>query len=245
MKTENYIEQAIVQLLSIQIRAGRKFADLRTLVQKCLEEASLMANMKPQYRGLDIHKLGSVLRSWHKEAQYLTFDGLPRPLKTSGRSSLKTLIKKFYPAERFEIVFDRLLDAKLIKSSGRDEWVPSGRTARISQVSAETLEHLSEGIARYVETVTRNVTAKTEQDVLFERSCKVTKLPASQVEAFRNFVGQQALAFILAMDDWLESRVANNKNENPGQCTAGVYTFAYVATNDEERQSRENISSTS
>lgn len=235
MKTEQYIEQAIVQLLSLHIKAGHSIAEVDALVRKCVREAKITAKSGPRHRGLDIHRLGSVLRTWHKEAQYLTFDGTPRPLKGDGRYSLKTLVRKFYPSETFEAVFERLLEAKLIQRYGSDQWVPSEQTARISQLSLETLEHLSEGIARYTETVTRNVTAKSDQDVLFERSAKVTGLPVSEINAFRQYVGQQALAFIIAIDDWLESRSVTTLKSKARRCTAGVYTFAYIAAEGEKR----------
>ena len=231
MKTEQYIEQAIVQLLCLQINAGHSAAKVKGLLRRCVEEANKTAESGRRNRGLDINRLGSVLRTWHRETAYLTFDGMPRPLETKGRSSLKSLIRKFYPKERFEVVFERMLEAKLIKSCGNSQWLPSGQTARISQQSLETLEHLSEGIARYVETVTRNVTAKNEGDVLFERSAKVTGLPASEFNAFREYVNQQALAFVIAVDDWLETRSASTKNSEEQRLTAGIYTFAYVAAN--------------
>jgi hypothetical protein len=106
------------------------------------------------------------------------------------------------------------------------------------RLSFETLEHLSEGIARYVETVTKNVTAKSDQEVLFERSCKVRGLPASELNAFREFVGQQAQVFIIGIDDWLEGRSATAKHSNSRLCTAGVYTFAYIAENTKTPKSR-------
>ena len=218
-----------MQLLALKLRAGTSPAQLQRFANECVDRANRTTKQASGYRGLDIHRLGSVLRSWHRETKYLTHDGLPRPLKAAGKVSLKSLVRRFYPSERFEIVFDRLVETKLIKRSGIDEWVPTGRTARIPQLSHETLEHLSEGVARYVETVTRNVTAKREQDVLFERSCKVTRLPASEFNAFREYVGQQALSFLTAVDDWLESRNSTTKRSKVAIRTAGVYTFAYIA----------------
>lgn len=235
MKAEQYIEQAIIQLLSLELKSGHSLVEVKALVRRCLVEASLTAKLGSRHRGLDIHRLGSVLRTWHKETPYLTFDGRPRPLKPTGRSSLKSLVRKFYPSERFEVVFARLIEAKLIRSCGEDQWEPSGQTARISQLSLETLEHLSEGIVRYVQTVTRNVTAESERDVLFERSAKVTNLPTSELDAYREYVGQQALAFIIAIDDWLESRGVSSKKSDAQRCTAGIYTFAYVVTDGEVR----------
>jgi hypothetical protein len=228
MKSEHYIEQAVVQLLSLKLRAGTTRAQLRQFVAKCLEQASRSTTTIPNQRGLDIHRLGSVLRSWHKEAKYLTPDGLPRPLKADGRLGLKTLVRRFYHDVDYETVFERLVETRLICRADRDTWIPTGRTARIPQLSHETLEHLSEGVVRYVETVTGNVTAGQEEDVLFERSCKVTKLPTNEFGAFRDYVSQQALAFLTAVDDWLESRNVRGKSGGKSVSTAGVYTFAYM-----------------
>jgi hypothetical protein len=229
--SDRYLEQAIIQLLSLKIQAGGSVSALREFSQKCIDQAIRTSKRSTAHRGLDIHRLGSVLRTWHKETQYLTFDGLPRPLKKEGQSSLKTLVKTHYPEKKFRVVFERLRESNLIKRHGDAEWVPSGRTARISQATLETLEHLSEGIARYVATVTRNVSAKREQDVLFERSCKVTALPVSEINAFREYVGQQALAFIVSIDDWLEGRSTDTAAPKTQRYTAGVYTFAYAAAN--------------
>lgn len=228
VKTERYIEQAMVQLFGLKIQAGASKADLMLISENCIKQALRTNKTVNRYRGLDIHRLGSVLRSWHKDTKYLASDGLPRPLLATGRNSLRSLVRVHYPAERFEVVFERLLDTRLIKPSPSGGWVPSGRTARITQLSHETLEHLAEGVSRYVETVTRNVTTKNEKRVLFERSCKVTRLPKKEFDAFRDFVGQQALAFLTAVDDWLEGRNQPADKRGSNLCTAGVYTFAYV-----------------
>lgn len=230
-KNESYIEQAIVQLLAQKIRAGDSLTEVRAMVKICLEEAVISAGKRPKSRGLGIHRLGSILRTWHTEAPYLTYDGLPRPLPTEGRLSLSSLIRRYYASDRLNPVFKRLLDAKLIRRHGNDEWMPVGRTARIAQVTPESLEHVSQGIARYVQTVNRNVTAKHEQDLLFERSCQVNNLPASEFNSFRDYVGQQAIAFLTSVDDWLENRSKASKKSAARHCTAGVHTFAFMIEN--------------
>ena len=235
MKSDLYVEEAVVQLLALKLRSGSTFAEVEEFVKDCLAKVDSMKLDSPSYRGLDIHRLGSVLRSWHRESKYLTFDGLPRPLPLQGRASLKTLVRTYYPKTKFETVFKRLAETNLIKRTEANEWLPSSKTARISQLSHETLEHLSEGVARYVETVTRNVTAQREQDVLFERSCKVTRLPAAEFNAFREYVGNQALAFLTAVDDWLEGRNTRPSTTQRALCTAGVYTFAYLTGEGDPR----------
>jgi len=228
VNTDRYVEEAIVQLLGLKAQTGTSASALRKFAQSCGAQAIRANKGATSYQGLDIHRLGSVLRAWHKQTAYLTPQGLPRPLMVKGPTSLRTLVTRFYPAKKFNLVFKRLVETRLIQQVGDAVWAPSGRTARITQLSHETLEHLAEGVSRYVETVTRNVTAANEKNVLFERSCKVTRLPVAEFSAFREYVDQQALCFLTAVDDWLEGRNKSLGKTKGKLCTAGVYTFAYV-----------------
>jgi hypothetical protein len=227
MRADNYVREAVAQLFTLKARTGSG-ADLKQFANRCITDANRKLLRARRGHGLDIHRLGSVLRAWHTEARYLSDDGAPRALKRAGRNSLKSLIQIYYRPNKVSLVFSRLRAAKLIRRSGRERWLPTGKHARISQLSFETLEHLSEGVARYVETVTNTVTATRSQDVLFERSCKVTRLPSKEYGAFRNYVHEQAIAFITAIDDWLESRNVPPERTTKGLRTAGVYTFAYI-----------------
>jgi hypothetical protein len=86
--------------------------------------------------------------------------------------------------------------------------------------------------------VTANVTAKSDAAVLFERSCKVTRIPTKEFQAFRKFVAEQAIAFITAIDDWLEARAKNDTTGESPRTTAGVYTFAYFDRNANVRKAQ-------
>jgi hypothetical protein len=228
MRSESYIREAIIQLLSLRLRSGSSVKQLEEFVASCIRDASKSVKTADRHQGLDIHRLGSILRTWHTETKFLNKDGLPRPLQRSGRNSMRSLITAYYPSSKADLVFKRLRATGLIKANRRAGWLPTGRHARISQLSFETLEHLSEGVARYVETVINNVTTTNDREVLFERSCKVTRLPSGQFESFRDYVGEQAIAFITAIDDWLESRNAPSDSKASNHRTAGVYTFAYI-----------------
>jgi hypothetical protein len=227
MKTETYVEEAIVQLLSLKLRAGSTLDEVKSFASKCIDIAGKNVEHTTKTHGLDIHRLGSVLRAWHTETRFLDENGAPKPMKKKGRNSLEALVRLYYPVKMHTAVLQRLRAASLIKRSSRDTWLPTGQHARISQLSYETLEHLSEGVARYVETVTGNVTAKNQNAVLFERSCKVTRLPQHEIKYFRAYVAEQATAFITAIDDWLESRNAPSTSRKRLK-TAGLYAFAYA-----------------
>jgi hypothetical protein len=237
-KSEHYAREAIVRLFTLQLRAGSTVEKLRGLAHSCISAASNEASGAPATQGLDMSRLGSVLRTWHKETQYLTRAGLPRSLRVEGKFGLRSLVATYYPRGRFAAVFAKLKEARLIEGRSGERWAPTARHARISELSQETLTHLSEGVARFVETVTQNASVATKEDLLFERCCKVTSLPYSEVSAFREFVRQQAFTFLLSVDDWLESKVAKRPKSRAETCAAGVFTFAYVDDASTEKQRR-------
>jgi hypothetical protein len=227
-ESERYAREAITQLFGLQIRAGTSIRALRKLVEESLAIASKNVSGAKLEKGLDLHRLGSVLRTWHKQTRYLTREGLPRGLGLDGKFGLRSLIRIYYPRGKVEAVFLKLKRTGLIEERKGNRWAPTARHARISELTQETLAHLSEGVARFVETVTQNAAASTKDDLLFERSCKVTRLPRSDASAFREFARQQAFTFLIAVDDWLESRVARHQKARKETCTAGVFTFAYI-----------------
>ena len=227
-ESERYAREAITQLFGLQLRAGSSARALRKLVADCLTAASKDSAGAKLGKSLDLHRLGSVLRSWHRESQFLTRDGLPRSLNLDGKFGLRSLIGLHYERGKIEAVFSKLKQSGLIEERRGDRWAPTAKHARISELTHETLAHVSEGVARFIETVTQNAAASTKDDLLFERSCKVTRLPRSDASAFREFARQQAFTFLIAIDDWLESRVARNKSRRKENCTAGVFTFAYI-----------------
>lgn len=232
---EHYVREAITRLFGLQIRAGTTTKALRELAASCIAVASSELTQTKGDKGLDIHRLGSVLRTWHKETPYLTREGLPRDLEVTGKFGLRSLIRTHYPSRKFEAVFTKLKKTGLIEERGAERWAPTAKHARISELSLETLAHLSEGVARFVETVTQNVAAASKDDLLFERSCKVSKLPRSDAPAFREFVRQQAFTFLIAVDDWLETRVAKGSKSRARTCTAGVFTFAFIEDGSQKK----------
>jgi hypothetical protein len=216
--------------MDLVLRAGTTPSELRAISVECVQRATdeLAHNRKQQ--GLDIHRLASILRSWHRETRYLTADGHPSPLLLGGKVGLRSLIGAYYPRSKIGVVFSTLKRAGLVKRHGHNRWVPTEGHVRMATDSQETLDHVSEGVTRFLETVANNVNARSKRDLLFEQSCKVRHLPTSASGPFRAFVRQQAIAFLTAVDDWLEARVENGarKRSKPKTCSAGVFTFAYI-----------------
>jgi hypothetical protein len=174
------------------------------------------------------------LRTWPK---YLSSDGFPRPLRVEGRNGLRALVSQYFP-QSGDRILSALRAAGLIKEVSKGLWAPTAKHAVFPLLNAELLDHLAEGVSRLVETVISNVTTQRKEDVLFERSAKVRKFPVSAAPEFREFVKCQAMAFLGAVDDWMEAREESAKGTRGKKCTAGVFTFAFMdkITNNRRRE---------
>ena len=237
-ESDRFLRQALVGFMGLILRTGASLSELRAITSECALLAAEDAALKGKQQGLDIHRLASILRSWHRETRYLASDGRPSPLPLGGKSGLRALVSVYYPKSKIATVLATLKRAGLIKRHGQSHWLPTEAHVRMATDSQETLDHVSEGVSRFLETVVNNVNAKTKRDLLFEQSCKVRHLPTSNAAAFRVFVRQQALAFLTAVDDWLEARAVTKNQVRVGSRTssAGVFTFAYI---DPVRKARE------
>jgi hypothetical protein len=228
--SDRFLRQALVGLLGLKLRSGATLDEVRRLVIDCLELVGSDSKLNDRGRVLDIHRLASVLRAWHKETHYLSTDGSPLPLPLNGKLGLNRLIGTYYPEANIALAFKTLKRAELIRRHSRNSWVPTQGHVQIAENSQVTLDYVSEGVSRFLQTVLNNVNSRTKSKLLFEQSCKVRRLPTSRAPAFRVFVRQQAIAFLTAVDDWLEARVEppRKKGRTSKLSAAGVFTFAYL-----------------
>jgi hypothetical protein len=223
------IREAIVQLFALQLSSGTTIDELRLFALECVDSASKKGIMVTQdANDSDVQTIGSLLRTWHRETRYLTKDGSPRPLGLNGKNGLRNLVCKYFNPTKVDVVVQGLRKSGLIKSTSQKKWLPTGKYGVVPMISQELLAHLAEGVSRYVETVTRNVTTRQKGNTLFERSSKVRAFPVSAASDFRALVDQQAIAFLAVVDDWLEARVEEASKSRSKKCTAGVFAFAFL-----------------
>ena len=223
------IQEVLVHLFRILLCSGKNPAEVRAYAFSCIEAARReFKQLSLPGEGGDAQDFGSILRTWHKSAKYLSADGHPRALPLAGKYGLRGLIGTYFPKSQNQTVFSKLRAAGLIRENERGLWVPTEKYAVFPLLDSELLGHLSEGVSRLVETVISNVTAERKEDILFERSAKVRRFPANESSAFREFVKNQAIAFLAAVDDWMEAREEAASGSRAKKCTAGVFTFAFM-----------------
>lgn len=228
-KADAVLREAVIQLLSLRMRSNSSPKALRLFAESCVHAASLRGQVSKQaVAQADVHHIGSVLRAWHRETRYLTDDGFPKPLTFAGKNGLRQLVIRFCPEMRPDSVLSTLTSANLIGKTSNGRWIPNARFGVMPRFSNEVYEHIADGVSRFVETVTQNVSRPKGEDPLFERSAKVRRFPVSDAAEFRKFVNQQATTFLCAVDDWLEARAESRGKSRAKKCNAGVFAFAFM-----------------
>lgn len=224
--TQCAIREILVRLLTIQLLAGVSRKDVANSVLACIDDACRLAR-KSEAGGSDAQNIGNVLRTWHRQSDFLTKDGLPKALPLMGKFGLTALIRIHFPRGQIRPILLALQRARLIRKTPKGRWKPTSRYAVFPTLSGELLAHLSEGVSRFIETMTRNVNLDSKDRALFERSAKVRKFPVALEAQFREFTREQATAFLNAVDDWMEAK-AESFSHRGRTCTAGVFTFAFM-----------------
>jgi hypothetical protein len=227
-ETELFVRSAITRMLGLKLLSGSSVQELRDFLDECIGEAVSLHSARDSNSAFDLISIAGIVRSWHTETEFLKPDGMPKPLTPEGRSGLKKLVSMHFPTSLFTPVFATLRRNGLIKKHGGRAWVQTERHAGVPKATAEMLRHLAEGVARLAETVMRNTHTAKKEDLLFERSCKVFHLPASEAGAFREYMQKQGVAFIMAADDWLETRTLQTAGPRKSTCAAGAYAFAFI-----------------
>lgn len=226
---DQLVKGALVQLLGLQMRSGTPQNELQSFARECVDDAARIVGIESSgvEEMFDAQDYGSVLRTWHREAKYLSAEGFPRPLAMNGKFGLRRLIERYYPRDHYQRVLQCLQKAGLVRRHRDGKWRPSKKFAVFPRLNDALLVHVAEGVSKLVQTVTQNVTSQ-RKDVLFERSALVRAFPIDAGPAFREFVNSQASAFLSTVDDWLEARSAGSKARGKKTCTAGVFSFAFI-----------------
>jgi hypothetical protein len=222
------IQRAVVTMLHLKLRSGSTPIELKRFVAACVSHA--ISSHKPSKQGqmIWLYQIARVLRTWHLETRYLTESGQPRPLMLSGSNGLRSLIRSNFPQQRVNLVLETMRRNGLIRRRKTGYWIPTSRYARTPRPTVELLSHFAEGVSRFAETVGKNTATRRKGDLLLERAAQVSDLPRKDAKEFRKFVQAQGMAFLTAVDDWLESRSHAKPRRRDDVCNAGVFTFAFI-----------------
>ena len=175
-----------------------------------------------------------LLRLWTRDGRYITRDAKPRPLSLErGKPNLVSLIASLDDSVDPYSIVGSMRSVGLLRKLPNGKYVPTAESVKIDSLHPLAIEHVAKSLIRLVATVCRNTDPNREAVPLIERYAYVPDLSKAESEAFAEFTRTQGMAYLEAVDDWLEQRRSrrlktNGRRNAPGGITAGVHLVAYL-----------------
>ena len=229
----------VKSILDFLIRSGMT----RTKVEEMLAKSLLQMSRRSGSSDSSLresHYVGNgdvsaeVIRIWHRDGRFLDGEARPRPLQLNrGSKSLGALVKKLDPSVNHMHSIRVMRAVGLIRRLPDGRYVPTAESVKIDHLHPLAIEHIAKSVVRLVTTVSRNTDPTHQSMPLIERYAYVPDLSASEAIAFAEFSRRQGMAYLEAVDDWLEQRRARRLPKGRSLkmrkgMAAGVHLFAYL-----------------
>lgn len=226
-------------IIEFMARIGIPEKDIRSSFEKGLARIRVTVNTvdtsgaDAKYRP-DGDVSAYLLRLWFRDQRFLDSVKLaPRPLPLlRGRNNLRSLISSLDPKVDPVEVLKAMKAARLIRRVANGRYLPTDDGAIFSSLHPWAIEHTAQSVIRLVSTVYRNASGATGEPPLLERYSYVPDLDPMNRRAFAEFTRLQGLAYLQAVDDWLEqSRVRSPRHALRTRAkgiTAGVHLITYL-----------------
>ncbi len=180
-----------------------------------------------------------LLRVWHRDSRFIDQEARPRPLAlTGGRNSLRSLVAKIDPAIDPDAALRSMKKAGLIRRMPNGRYLPTSESAIVDQLHPLLVEHVTRLVSRLISTVGRNTDPSGKSLSLIDRHAYTIDLDSAERKAFSEFTRSRGMAYLEAIDDWLEQRRVSraspsvSKRKTSKGIAAGVYLFAYLGDDE-------------
>lgn len=231
-------------VVEFMVRAGASEAAINEAFRMGLENSrDRLRDCGEEYQDGSYLQNGDVsadlLRAWHRESRLISgFDASPRPLHLKkGRNSIRALILSLHKKADVESIIRFLKDAKLIVRLSDGRYVPAEEAGAITQDDSFVVEHLVKSVTRLFCTMRRNTSRTGRREPLIERYAYVSDLDPGDRKAFAEFTRDQGVAYLQAVDDWMEQRrlrrVRKVGRQKKQGVVAGVQVVAYLGDGHE------------
>jgi hypothetical protein len=174
-----------------------------------------------------------LLRLWHRDSRCIgDDDAMPLALHVyKGRTSVRSLVRSLDPKANVSSVLSFLRSNGLVRRLSDGRYKPTADAATISRSDPVVGEHLARSVVRLLNTVRRNTAVNRGNPPLIERYAYVSNLDRNAINGFAEFTKSQGLAYLKAVDDWMEQRrvprLTNSSKAKRG-VVAGVQVIAYL-----------------
>lgn len=233
------MKNLVQSVLGFLVKSGMSAAEVRSILSECLPQDGA-AKMASPSASKDPHRVGNgnvsaeVMRIWHRDSRFLDREANPRPLQLNrGSTCLVALIRRLDPAGDPMRSIGVMRSVGLIRRLSDGRYVPTAESVKIDHLHPLAIEHIAKSVVRLVTTVCRNTDPGRQAIPLVERYAYAPDMSKKEAVAFADFTRTQGMAYLEAVDDWLEQRRVKRKAASGGRLkgtsvAAGVHLFAYM-----------------
>jgi len=248
------MRKLVKSILEFLIKSGMKSTDVQQVFFECLSEvmtSDVETNTAQDHRFVGNGNVSAeVIRIWHRDGRFLDREARPKPLRlTRGPRSLGALVRKLDPNADHKQSIRTMRAVGLIRRLPDGRYIPTAESVTIDHLHPLAIEHVAKSVVRLVSTVCRNTDPSRKSMPLIERYAYVPDLSRSEATAFAEFTRSQGMAYLEAVDDWLERRRSrrlpkSRRHAEGDGIAAGVHTFAYLGDKGAPTSSKINWSAT-
>jgi len=244
--SEVLMNKLMSSILEFLMTSGLKGDEVREMFTECLGKIERRSGLE-RISAQESRFVGNgnvsaeVIRIWHRDVRFLDREARPKPLRlSSGPRSLGALIKQLDPKADHMQSIRAMRAVGLIRRLPDGRYLPTAESVTIDHLHPLAIEHVAKSLVRLVSTVCRNTDPSRKAMPLIERYAYVPDLSRAEASAFAEFTRAQGMAYLEAVDDWLERRRARRmpkvRQHQEGQgIAAGVHLFAYLGDRDAPR----------
>jgi hypothetical protein len=181
--------------------------------------------------------IAEALMQWHSNDDFVSADGLPRPMPMVGKRSLTALAQLVaFSSERSKALVSDLLEFGLVEEAN-GLFRPSRRSAVLGKANVLNLAYATITATRLLRTISHNVSSSLPP--LFERQVSEVMIAAADLPLYLRFVEQQSQYLIDSVDDWLSRRrVASATRRNGIKVGIGAFAWADQAARPDTKSRR-------
>jgi hypothetical protein len=227
-------------ILEFMSRSGLSESAIRKALSSCLENLGNEHNGHKASASRECRYLGNgnvsaeLIRMWTRDGRYIDRDARPKALCLStGRSSLVSLILRLDPTVDPHATVNSMMAVGLIRKLRNGRYLPTADSVKIDRLHPLAVEHVAKSLIRMVATVCRNTDMSRQAVPLIERYAYVPDMSKAEAKAFAEFTRSQGMAYLEAVDDWMERRrvgrvTAESGRSDQNGIAAGVHLVAYL-----------------
>ena len=166
-----------------------------------------------------------VLSGWYQDDEFLGADGLPLALPREGSAgSFESLCQKYSGDVAATTMLKELKHVGAVNETEDGKLTVRMRTYMPSMMDPERMLSSGSVLEDIGYTVAYNLHRSESDPGRFDRRATNTRMPASAVPAFREFLEEEGQAFLEKVDDWLtEHEIEDGDDESGIRLGLGAY----------------------